>query len=360
VPFHREAFHRDAIKLPSHEDVTAMRAFLVDTLAAQGHDAEVDDAGNVLATRGIEESGATHIVLNTHLDTVPPHRPYERDGDIVRGRGACDAKGPLTAMVDAFCAVNVSGGRVTLAVTPNEETSQRGGAQLADRLTADGYIVGEPTGLDVCPAARGNFGGHVTLYGESAHASDPTAGTNPLSAVGDLISALERYDERAGPGAHELLGRPTLAPTRIEGGGPLNQTPASVTVSFDRRTVPPETIDGFVASLEPYLLDRLPTGCEFTVEPAYPDSPAPEAFATPPESELVQLLAEASGGTIRPFGAATEASYFAPDGPTVVFGPGELADSDGPVAHADREYIHLSAIADASEIIQATVERLLH
>lgn len=360
MPFDRVAFHREAITRPSHDDVTEMREFLVDTLATQGHDARLDDAGNVVATRGVEDSTSTHLVLNTHLDTVPPHQPYDRDGDLVCGRGACDAKGPLAALVDAFCGVDVSAGRLTLAVTPNEETSQLGGAHLGATLSADGYIVGEPTGLDVCPTARGNFGGHVTLFGESAHASDPTAGTNPLYGIGQLITALEEYDERAGPGVHELLGRPTLAPTRIEGGGPLNQTPASVTVSFDRRTVPPETVEEFVASLETYLRDRLPSVYECSVDPAYPDSPNPEAFATPREAELVQLLAEVSGGAIRPFDAATEASYFAPDAPTVVFGPGVLVDSEGPVAHADREYIQLSAIAAASEILQETIRRFLN
>lgn len=74
----------------------------------------------------------------------------------------------------------------------------------------------------------------------------------------------------------------------------------------------------------------------------------------------MQLLAEFSGGAIRPFGAATEASYFAPDAPTVAFGPGVLADSEGPIPHADRGYIRLSEIAETSEIIQETVERVLH
>lgn len=189
MTFDRDAFHRDAIQIPSHEDVTVMREFLDETLTDQGHPTTIDDAGNLLTSRGAKDNPTTHLVLNTHLDTVPPHQPYERDGDIVRGRGSCDAKGPLAAIVDAFCSANVTDGRVTLAVTPNEETSQRGGKHLADTLAADGYIVGEPTGLDVCPAARGNFGGHIILDGVSAHASDPTAGTNPLYGIGSLIEA---------------------------------------------------------------------------------------------------------------------------------------------------------------------------
>lgn len=357
--FDRDAFLREAIETPSHEDVTAMRDVLLDALSDEGHDAAVDERGNVIATRGRGGVGSTHFVLNTHIDTVPPHVPYERAGDVVRGRGACDAKGSLTAFLDAFCSASLDDGRVTLAITPDEETSQFGGAHLGETLTADGYIVGEPTGLDVCPAARGNFGGHVTVSGESAHASDPASGTNPIRGIGPLVAALDEYDERCGPGAHELLGAPSLTPTRVESGGPLNQTPPDCTVSFDRRTVPPETIDTFVDELDAYLEDRLPDDVEFEVRAAYPDSPNPDAFATELDTKLVQTLAAESGGDIRPFGAATEASYFAGNRPTVVFGPGVLADDEGPVAHADHEYVTRSAIADASNAVRRTIESVL-
>ena len=336
-----------------------MREFLVETLSEEGHKPDVDSKGNVVVSRKATNFSSSHLVLNTHLDTVPPHVPYERDGDIVRGRGACDAKGSLAAMIDAFCSASIDNGRLTLAVTPDEETAQIGGAYLGETLSADGYIVGEPTNLDVCPAARGDFGGHVTVFGESAHASDPTAGTNPLRVVGTVIEAIKQYDGACGPGEHEMLGRPTLAPTVIDAGGPLNQTPAECTVGFDRRTVPPETINEFVTSLESYLEARLPDEYRSEVSAAYPDSPDPEAFATDVNAELVKTLADVSSSEIRPFDAATDASYFADDGPVVVFGPGVLADADGPVAHAGREYVSRSDVETAAEMIRKTAERML-
>jgi acetylornithine deacetylase/succinyl-diaminopimelate desuccinylase-like protein len=87
--------------------------------------------------------------------------------------------------------------------------------------------------------------------------------------------------------------------------------------------------------------------------------PHPEAFATDEDAPLARVLRDASGGEVRPFGAATEASYFAADAPTVVFGPGVLADDDGPVAHADREYVDRREIGRAADIVTETVERLL-
>lgn len=329
-----------------------MRALLVETLREVGQEPTVDDVGAVTASQ--EEPGGTHLVLNTHIDTVGPHVPYERDGDVVRGRGACDAKGPLAALLSA----SVGNGRLTLAVSPDEETSQFGGEHLAATLSADGYIVGEPTGLDVCHAARGSFGGRVSLRGESAHASDPDPGTNPLRSVGVLIEALEQYDQSRGPGEHPVLGAPTLTPTLVESDGPLNQIPAECTVSFDRRTVPPETAEGFFTDLESFLEDRL-GGVAFDVTPAYPDSPDPEGFAPDPDTDLVRTLADAAGGSVRTFGAATEASYFAADAPTVVFGPDVIADESGPVAHSIREYVSRSEVAVAAEAVRETAETLL-
>ena len=358
MSFDSAAFLRRAIGTPSHDDVSEMRSLLVSELLDLGFRPEMDDAGNVRATRGSATSDGTHIVLNTHLDTVHPHIGYQRDGAIIRGRGACDAKGSLAAMVAAFCAVDIDDGQVTLAVTPNEETSQHGGAYLGEHLAADGYIVGEPTGLDVCIAARGNFGGYISIVGESAHASTPGDGTNPLRVVGDVLDVLDRYDDNGGLGSHKVLGMPDLEPTQVEAGGPLNQIPRVCTIGFDRRTVPPERIEQFVADLESYLIESLPSSYHYEVLPAYPESPTPEAFATSPDSPLVQTLASVSGGEVRPFTAATEASYFADTAPTVVFGPGVLEDDDGPVAHSEREYVRLSAVEDATAILCETLERV--
>ncbi|WP_302080999.1 M20 family metallopeptidase [Salinibaculum rarum] len=349
-------FHREAVETPSHEDVTAMRELLVETLESGGVEPTVDDIGNVTATRG---AGSPHIVLNTHIDTVPPHVEYERDGDIVRGRGACDAKGPLAALLAAFFDATVSDGRLTLAISPNEETVQTGGAHLAETLDADGVIVGEPTDLDVCTAARGQFEGEITIRGESAHAADPASGQNAIRAATVIVQGMETYDEKYGPGEHDSLGRPTLTPTLIEGGEATNQVPGECTITFDRRSVPPESVDAFVAQLEEHLYQLLPRGMDLSVSLARPEMPYPEAFATDEDDPLVETLQQASGGDVRPFGAATEASYFAASAPTVVFGPGVLADDEGPVAHADREYVDRRDVAAAARAVTDAVSDLL-
>jgi acetylornithine deacetylase len=353
-------------------DVAEMRALLVDTVEERGIDATVDDAGNTLAARGASmEACSRHVVLNTHIDTVPPHVPFARDGSadgdeagVIRGRGSCDAKGPLAALLAAFFAVDVDpesdpAARVTLAVTPDEEVLSTGAAALD--LDGDCYVVGEPTGLDVCTAAKGRFQGTLSLSGVAAHAAEPDSGVNAVAALEPALRAIRRFDADRDP--HPELGAATLTPTTVEGGAATNQVPADCSLVLDRRSVPPETAAGFRAAFERRVRRAVPD--DVGVSFALTDRPTPflEAFATDPDHELVRTLAaaarEAGGsGRIRPFTAATEASYFAP-APTVVFGPGVLADDEGAVAHADREYVPVREVRQAADALTAALSSLV-
>lgn len=351
-------FLETAVQTPSHEDVTEMRDLLVGTLESAGVDCEVDDAGNVLAVRDSGREGP-HVVLNTHIDTVPPHVPFSRDGDVIRGRGSCDAKGPLAAILAAFLDTDPGRGRVTLAVTPDEETNSTGAAALDFDLSSDYVIVGEPTELDVCNAAKGRFQATVTVRGANAHAAEPEEGVNAVRAAGNLLAALDSFDDRDGrPDPSDLLGAPTLTPTTIEGGTATNQVPAECSFVVDRRSVPPETAEGFRSALEAHLRERAPPEVGVEVALAERDTPFLAAFETPADSELVRMLRGASAGAVRPFEAATEASYFAEIAPTVVFGPGSLADDEGAVAHAPREYVQVNEVERAGEAIGETLTEL--
>jgi acetylornithine deacetylase/succinyl-diaminopimelate desuccinylase-like protein len=359
--FDVEQFHEQAVRTASHDGVDEMRALLCRTLRAHDIDPHIDTGGNVRATRG-NSNPDTHLVLNTHIDTVPPHVPYEREGDIVRGRGACDAKGSLAALLAAFLACEPKEGQVTLAITPDEEVLSTGAAHLAfgpDSLNVDGYIVGEPTGLDVCVAAKGRFEGTVTVDGVAAHAAEPNSGVNAVGALESVLRAIGSFNAEYGPERHPSLGGPVLTPTLVDGGEASNQVPAECRLTLDRRSVPPETAEGFQTSLLDHLQTAAPSGV--TVGFDLTDRPTPflEAFATETDMPLVEQLCTAAAASSRPFTAATEASYFAADAPTVVFGPGVLADKKGPVAHAEREYIHLSEIHTAAEAVTVTLDSLL-
>ncbi|WP_380677265.1 M20 family metallopeptidase [Salinigranum sp. GCM10025319] len=355
------AFLERAVRIDSTEaNVGEMRDLLVDTLGTHGVDATVDDAGNTLASKGASREECTrHVVFNTHIDTVPPHVPFERDGATIRGRGSCDAKGPLAAMLSAFLAVDPGEARVTLAVTPDEEVLSTGAAAL--NLDGDLYVVGEPTGLDVCTAAKGRFQGTLTLSGVAAHAAEPDSGVNAVAALEPVLREVRAFD--ADRDSHPELGPATLTPTVVDGGAATNQVPAECTLVLDRRSVPPETAEGFRGSFESAVREAVDDDVGVSFALTDRSTPFLEAFATDPAHELVETLSAAAreaGGTgeVRPFTAATEASYFAP-APTVVFGPGVLADDEGAVAHADREYVSVREVRQAAEALTSALESLV-
>ncbi|MDL5361863.1 M20 family metallopeptidase [Halalkalicoccus sp. NIPERK01] len=348
MSFDPVAFLERAVGIPSNEEVAEMREFLCETLAEHGVEPRVDAAGNVIASRG---EGPPHTLLNTHIDTVSPHVPVERDGGTIRGRGACDAKGPLAAMLAAFLGSDPDG-RLTLAVTPDEETLSTGAYALS--LEFDRCLVGEPTGLDVCTAAKGRFEGTLSVRGENAHAAEPRSGENAISDAARVLEALASFDADATP--HPDLGDPTLTPTVIEGGTATNQVPGECRIILDRRSVPPETAEGFASALAAHLESRVP-GVDVDFRFTERETPFLEAFETPPDAAVVDALRAAGAGEIRPFGAATEASYFAREAPTVVFGPGVLADDAGAVAHGPREYVRIEAVRRAARILTGALDR---
>ena len=375
------SFLEAAVRTPSHESVGAMRALVVETLDRFGVDCEIVAGGCLVAEKASSEPDAgPHLVVNTHLDTVTPHVPFERgtadDGsDVIRGRGSCDAKGPLAALLAGFIAAEPERGRLTLALTPDEETLSLGAAALVglspdteDRLDGDLFLVGEPTGLDACPAAKGRFQGTVELSGIAAHAAEFT-GANAIAAAEGALAAIRTFDDDATE--HPQLGPPKLTPTVIQGGAATNQIPADCTITVDRRSVPPETAAEFRSSLTDVVRAETPDDVGVDVALTDRESPFFEAFSTDPSHELVETVTSAAraagesvglptgrGGSARPFGAATEASYFAPT-PTVVFGPGDLADDTGAVAHAEREYVRVREVEAAAEAVELAVCEIL-
>lgn len=357
-------FLEKAVQTPSNEAVDGMRDLLVDTLEAAGVNVHVDTAGNVIAEKsapgeppdGSGDAGP-RVLLNTHIDTVSPHLDFDRSEGRIHGRGSCDAKGPLAAMLDAFLATEPTEGGLVLAVTPDEERESTGAAALD--LGQDMTIVGEPTDLDVCTAARGRFQGTVQLRGKGAHAAEPATGANAISAAAQVLAGLDSFDTEYGPTPHPLLGPPTLTPTLIDGGEASNRVPATVEITIDRRSVPPEGAETFFGRLHSHLAPLVPEAITVEVTQAERDTPFLEAFETAVEEPVVTALNRAGAGEPRPFGAATEASYFADRSPTVVFGPGVLADDAGPVAHSDREYVEIEAVESAGTILKEALATLL-
>jgi len=268
--------------LALHRAITGIRSvsgeeagvadFLADLLARNGIVAE--RIGNsLLATLG----RGPLLLLDTHLDTVPPAPGWTRDPwDVqsidgrVFGLGANDAKAAVAAMTTAFLAFREADLPFTLALALVEGEETRGTgteavlAELARRGTPPhAAMVGEPTGLDVAVAQKGLMILELTTHGDACHAAHAAVlgAKNAARRLAHDLVALERVDFGA---PHPRLGPITLEPTQLRAGTARNVVPGEATALLDVRTTPAldrrevvERIERLVMGEVRVLSDRL-------------------------------------------------------------------------------------------------------
>jgi acetylornithine deacetylase/succinyl-diaminopimelate desuccinylase-like protein len=205
------------------------------------------------------------ILLAPHLDTVPAAHEKQfmprREGDRLFGRGACDTKGSVAAMLSAVCDLAKSGQRpreteIIFAGLVDEESAQAGSRALAaGKLKADLAIVGEPTSLQVVTAHKGNIWLQLETQGKAAHGSRPELGRNAVHAMARVVDALETEYAAAlrKRRQHPLLGHATVNVGTICGGTQPNIVPDACTITVDRRTLPGETEAEVKREIESFL-----------------------------------------------------------------------------------------------------------
>ena len=168
--------------------------WLVARMAERGFRANVDDAGNAVGEIG---DGPVHVVLLGHIDTVPGEIAVRIEGDELVGRGAVDAKGPLTAFV-AAATEPPAGVRVTVVGAVEEESPTSKGARFRATQTApDWCVIGEPSGWDaVTVGYKGRLTLDVVLSREARHGASP----GPTVAE-EALALWDRVRESASPRA---------------------------------------------------------------------------------------------------------------------------------------------------------------
>ena len=324
---------------------------------------------NVVARWG---SGGRVVGYCSHFDVIPAgdHALWERepygaqiaDGRM-HGRGTADAKGPIAAALEAVAILRSSGfepdGTLELALVSDEETMGFIGAgYLVEQglIRPEVAIVGEPTSLRVVHAQRGACWFQITTRGLAGHGSAPERGRSAIKHMAEIVLHLEDTLPSVN---HEVLGGPSINAGTIHGGTKVNVVPASCVVEVDRRSVPPETRDSVIASVEEAVekaKKRFPE-IDATVELQFYGEP----FVVEAGARLVQDVATATGAaTGRPpeligFRGASDARYLAQAGADVVVcGPGDIS-----VAHTAHESIDLEELEQAAVAYALSFARLL-
>ncbi|MEO5608160.1 MAG: M20/M25/M40 family metallo-hydrolase [Ornithinibacter sp.] len=201
------------------------------------------------------------VVLTGHLDTVGTNGMSEPlaarvEGHRLLGRGACDMKGGIAAMVAAAeeLARTELTGRVVLALVADEEDLSIGTEAVIAALPGLGVrpdvaVVGEPTWLALARSLRGYAVVEVALTGRSAHSSQPEQGVNAVAHLGRLLAAVEARGGEIASGGGSLMAT-------VAGGGESPFVLArSARVVIERRTVPGESADVALTEVQALLTE---------------------------------------------------------------------------------------------------------
>jgi acetylornithine deacetylase len=363
---HVEAPPRDAATIAAHtarvlaagDDVVALARALVDVNSVSGHEQVMGDVVAAwLEARGWHvhrqpvagDYGVRHnlhctctpsstppVYFNTHLDVVPPFFPARVDDTTLYGRGACDTKGLIAAMLVASQQLPVDD--VGLLFVVSEETDHTGMIAANELGLAPRYlVVGEPTGGEIMRLQKGILKLRVTVRGVAAHSGYPHLGR---SAVHDMVRLLTKVKAHEWPGTSGGdadvetgddvdddgdtgggLGATTVNIGVIKGGQAVNALAEECTADLLFRVVtPPEPLLDTVRRLaEPFA--------DVSVDVVTMNEPVDMTY--------VDTLVDGYPTGVAAFN--TDIPYFhMPQGKAVLYGHGNITD-----AHGDGEHIEL-------------------
>ena len=322
---------------PGGEAVLA--AHLRARMDALGFRTRIDRVGNVIGETGAAD-GPTILLLG-HIDAVEPWLPARRDGDVLHGRGAVDAKGPLAALVCAAARRRRAPYRIRVVGAVEEETPRsRGAVEIAASPRADAVVVGEPTGWS---SIVFGYKGKVDLTFRAArpamHSSDPRE-----KATEAVVAFWTRLVEALGPTAPSF-DSPSAALAEISGDA------AQACAMIACRTPPGFDVAGFMRRLEAATGD----GCTLIVDNAVA---AVRRTRSDPVVRHLSRSVRAHGGTVSHClrGGSSDMNTLAAvweDVPMATYGPG-----DHRVEHSDEERISLAEYLRSIDVLADALDGL--
>jgi acetylornithine deacetylase len=306
--------------------------FLSSHLASLGYRVERQNVSaerfNVLAY-----AGPPRVMFCTHIDTVPPAAlpvTAREDLEFIYGRGACDTKGIIAAMLEAgnrlrTCGITDFG----YLFVVGEETDGIG-ARTANTLKWDSryVIVGEPTQNQLASAQKGTLMVTLSVAGRAAHSGYPEMGVSAIRRLVDVIDDCEGADW----GHDNVLGKGTFNVGVFHGGEAANVVPAHAKASAMIRTVEPH------AAVEEKMRRIIGNRASMEV-----------VGATDP---VMLHVVEGFRTTVVSFGS--DAPHLGNVGKRLLIGPGSILD-----AHTAAEKISKQELMESIDLYERLVQRLL-
>ncbi len=288
------------------------------------------------------------LVFEAHCDTagiagmsIAPFEPVLREGRLY-GRGACDTKAGLAAMMHALAEVKSPPCEIWVVSAMDEEHSFRGVLRLCEGLKADAAVVSEPTSLRAVVATKGVLRWRIVTHGKAAHSSKPHLGVNAIYGMARVLAALEAENERLAAVQHPLVGPGTLSVGLIGGGTQVNVVPERCWIEVDRRLIPGEQPERVFAEYR----ERFGVAFE---PPSISDGP----LDTPGDTPIARLACEALGTPPEGVPYGSDASKLSRAGiPSIVLGPGSIDQ-----AHTADEWVAVEEVERALSVYRTIMER---
>jgi succinyl-diaminopimelate desuccinylase len=344
-------------------------------LAAGDSGADADSAAECLLA--VHGSGERALYFHGHYDVVPAQSPEQfrpsRKEHFLFGRGSCDMKGGIVAMLYAVRALKETGaklnGRIGLALVPNEETGGEGGTAWLAReglLGRDGVgmLTAEPTSGVVWNANRGAISFSVRVFGKPAHVSLQHQGVNAFERMQDVVEkvrGLKREVElrttKFNIGSEQERNSILMLGGQSGGGTNFNVVPGECWFTIDRRINPEEDF----AAEKGKLLDVLERckqegiRLEWDILQEGDSASCNEggALGAALSHSVFAVTGEAARFEMCP--GLLETRFYAAQGmPAFAYGPGLLS-----VAHGPTEYVDLRKVIDTAAIYALTATEVL-
>ena len=316
------------------------------------------DRPSILAEATVSGTDET-VAVAPHLDTVPvdgmqidPFDPRLEDGRVY-GRGSCDTKSGMAALIAALERVLGSGTlrRNVLVIGQADEELRSSGAHAVlrhlDERPPDWILVTEPTNLRLVTRHKGVAHLRLVARGDAGHASDPSKGRNAIVSLARAVLALEELAAKLADQRDPEQGAGTLSVGTITGGCSPNIIPDEASLVLDRRFLLREDPEAVRAEIENALSqhglhDVLVDWCRLEKFP----------LAIGDNRECVRRAQQALGEVGLPIETAsasfgTDAGVFAQHGvPCVVLGPGSVEQ-----AHAPHEWVLASQVEQMTDLL---------
>ncbi len=315
-------------------------------------------AGRPILVTRLDGAHPRTIVFNGHCDVVPagdgwdtpPFEPAIRDGRLY-GRGSCDMKGGLAAMLCAQLSLSEippeDRPNVEVHVVPDEEDhGENGSKYLAETGLARGDVAvfGEPTDLNVVRAHKGQLSFRVVYSGKAAHASTPELGENAITKAVEALAGIESRFHKMHEGfEHPLLGRPTMSIGKIDGGAAGNIVPERCVVLIDRRVVPGETMEAAIAEMRALAGDC--GHVELVGEDGYGEVGEDSYVVALAKRAVTDVIG--AEPAVKGMRATTDAHWYIDVAriPSVILGPGNID-----LAHQANEWVEVAQIEQAVDV----------